>query len=198
MTLHMATLNPTTWDEYTSWFAHRGVAAPMPTDNGIFVQDARGRLVGGALCYPTKGPFLLIEHLSTHPGLGPKELLAVVQYMAKAALGVGAACSKYPVILAIPTLSAALERAGYQATETKAFLGFPGQLPAKKETPREPEEAIEGLSDEADGVGGLSEPPPDTSTIRQSSVGGKKKSRRLPAKKKAKKRASARASRGSK
>lgn len=62
LTVHPNT--PETWELFCRWFDARKLPRPPYPEDSFFVGDARG-IVAGVCLYPTKGPYVLAENLST-------------------------------------------------------------------------------------------------------------------------------------
>lgn len=132
MLLALAVMNNQRWAEYTAICEGRGVGVPHVSEHSILVQDGTGSLVGGAMCYPTPGQYMLLEHLVTRADLPPTESHEVVSFMASCAIATGAILGKYPIAMAKDGVATTLDRAGFKRTGVEALIAVPGLLPEPK------------------------------------------------------------------
>lgn len=165
MRLFLVPLTPLAWTEYCGWFKARGKEPPAPVNEGVWVADESGRLIGGVCIYRTDGPYALAEHFSANPA-APGRLRAHALRIVCQALQHYAATSSKHLIVAPNFQSGykALLRAGFMESEAVLMVSRPGVCVADVPERKVKRDTVPGMklpTERPKTSYSIQEPPPD-------------------------------------
>lgn len=117
--------SPETWEVFCRWFDARKLPRPPYPEDSLFVGDARG-IVAGVCMYPTKGPYAIIENLSTCPGAGIRIRHRAVVLLVSLVRAYLAARAKFPlVVVRRRSLVRLLARSGFVSQQAVVMTASP-------------------------------------------------------------------------
>lgn len=104
---------PELWEAFGRFFDARQVPRPVPSEDVLLVADARG-LIAGVCLYPCRGPFVIVEHLSTNPGAPARLRHRAVTLLVTLVKTYAATKARYPIVVVRkPSLVRLLAKNGF-------------------------------------------------------------------------------------
>lgn len=144
----LVSLSDQVWDQFAGFYKYQRLPVPPRPNEGIWVSLATGELVAGACVYPCDGPYAMVEHLATRPGVPDGIVDLALRHLLWNLLSYGTTRGK--AIIAFPrseAFGALLEEHGFAPQDGVVHVfspssGMLGQY-EKKSPPQSPGGAVD-------------------------------------------------------